>query len=468
MSQIIPVKLPIDLSQTSQTQPAADRDRLLEINQQFSELKSRLKEVELEKGILSRKIGDAKKSGQPADQFIQGTKQTSAMIKSIKSDITQLQIQATEILNQHTEQVSQPALPGHFSPKRPPNQSLSNVSIVVAQASDAERWTQYVESHPNSSVYHRYEFQTVIQKSFGHHTIYLMALDDNNAVQGILPAVQLNSPIFGNYVVAMPYFNYGGALASSEDIEQQLMKQLTQQALELEATHIEFRDTQPQQNYLQKTEKCSLILQLPDTPEKLWDQIGTKVRAQIKKAESTGLSFKTGKQELLKDFYHVFAINMRDLGTPVYSIDFFKNILNTPQLDTRLAIVYHENRPVSCAFLIAYKGTMEIPWASTIRKANPLNANMFLYWNVLSAAIEAGNSHFDFGRSSKDANTFKFKTQWGAKPIQLFWHYWLKDSDELPELNPNNPKYKIAISIWKKLPIFITKIIGPHLVKYLP
>jgi FemAB-related protein (PEP-CTERM system-associated) len=233
-------------------------------------------------------------------------------------------------------------------------------------------------------------------------------------------------------------------------------------------SHIEYRDTRHRDGMPQKTEKNSLILKLPANPDQLWDDIGTKVRAQIKKAQGSDLAFKSGRHELLDDFYKVFAINMRDLGTPVYAKSFFRNLLDANSLDTRLVLAYRHQRPVSCAFLIRWHDTVEIPWASTLREANTYNANMFLYWNVLKHAIESGASFFDFGRSSKDAGTFKFKLQWGAQPQQLYWHYWLQGGGELPALNPNNPKFQLAIAVWQRLPVWLTRLMGPHLVKNLP
>ena len=178
-------------------------------------------------------------------------------------------------------------------------------------------------------------------------------------------------------------------------------------------------------------------------------------------------SFKTGKLELLKDFYQVFSTNMRDLGTPVYSPSFFENILSS-NLNTTIAVQYHLGTPVSCAFLIGYKGCLEIPWASTLRKANALDSNMVMYWNILKFACENTYHYFDFGRSSKDASTFKFKKQWGATPSQLHWHYLLPQGESLPALNPNNPKLKLVIWCWTKLPLAVANALGPLLARSLP
>ncbi|MGB0129445.1 MAG: peptidoglycan bridge formation protein FemAB, partial [Rhodocyclaceae bacterium] len=91
-----------------------------------------------------------------------------------------------------------------------------------------------------------------------------------------------------------------------------------------------------------------------------------------------------------------------------------------------------------------------------------------MYWSALKYACDAGFCTFDFGRSTHGEGTFKFKQQWGAEPEQSYWYYWLNEGQPLPQLNPGNPKYRLAIDIWRKLPVPLTKIIGPRIVRNIP
>lgn len=463
------LRFPLPLDDYRHVLNDGDLARLEQLNQRFAIVKADLKQLETDKGIASRRIGEAKKAGEPIDALKQQIQALSTRIAERRAQLGTL-TQEAEALLQPNEPAADPAprFPPHLA--RQPAQEATGGDSRIVQADDtlAAAWDTFVQHHPASNAYHQYAFRRVIEASFGHRTLYLAALDHTGALCGILPAVQLKSRTFGNYVVAVPFFNYGGALGRDDAIERQLMEALNQQADALGASHVEYRDTAPRPGLPQKTEKASLILKLPRQPEQLWQDIGSKVRAQIKKADSFDLVFRTGKLELLDDFYKVFAINMRDLGTPVYGKAFFANLLREPSLNTRLALVYRHGKPVSCGFLLSYHGTQEIPWASTLRTANAFNANMFMYWNILRQAIESGHEYFDFGRSSKDAGTFKFKTQWGAQPAQLYWHYWLKGGGELPALNPDNPKFKLAIAVWQRLPVWLTTLIGPHVVKNLP
>lgn len=201
--------------------------------------------------------------------------------------------------------------------------------------------------------------------------------------------------------------------------------------------------------------------------ESQWASLDRKVRNQIRKAEKSGLTVEDGGASLVPEFHTVFARNMRDLGTPVYARRFFDEILHAFPDEARVFVVRHGRRPVAASITLTDRGTTEVPWASSLREMNDKAPNMLLYWAMLRLAIDRGSRRFDFGRSSPGAGTYRFKEQWGARPVPLVWEY-AGLSGELPDLSPANPKYRLAIAVWQRLPLSITKVVGPHLVRHLP
>jgi serine/alanine adding enzyme len=344
------------------------------------------------------------------------------------------------------------------------------MAIRLLRNEDRERWDKYVVGSRISNCYQLIGWKNVIERSFGHKSYYLLAEDRENKVRGILPLVQLKSALFGNFIISLPYFNYGGICADNEEISTLLLTEAAVIASEKNAEHIELRHTHLISNGLPvKTSKISMRLELPQKAEELFNSFSSKLRSQIKRPEKVGMYVKSGREEELESFYDVFSTNMRDLGTPVYSKEFFKNILEEFPDTTRINTVYAKRGDtVASGFLVGFKNILEIPWASSLRRYNQYSPNMLLYWSALTFACENGYKIFDFGRSTPGEGTYKFKEQWGAKAVQLYWHYWLRNGGPLPELNHKNPKYKLAIKIWKKLPVPITNIIGPKIVKYLP
>ncbi len=347
----------------------------------------------------------------------------------------------------------------------------SPVPYSIRRLGDGEEaaWDAFLDTRREATLYHRARWRRLIETLFGHEGWYLYAAGESGEMLGILPLIRLRSRLFGDYLVSMPYVNYGGAIGVSPDIEQALMRAACEQAQQAGVGHIEFRDTlQRPAEWSVRTDKLVMELALPTSPEALWDGFTPKLRAQIRRPQREQTEVAHGGVELLPEFYRVFARNMRDLGTPVYAYEFFSAIMAAFPGAARIVLVRHQQRPVAAAFLLGHGERLEIPWASSLREYNQMGVNMLLYWEVLRGAIEGSYRIFDFGRSSADSGTYRFKKQWGAEPRQLYWHYWLADGQGMPQLTPSSPKYQLAIRLWKRLPVFVANRLGPYIVKNLP
>jgi FemAB-related protein (PEP-CTERM system-associated) len=342
-----------------------------------------------------------------------------------------------------------------------------SIGILINEEEPA--WDAFVASCQNTSVYHQSAWRHMITALFGHETYYLRAISTRGGIVGILPLVRLRSRLFGDYLVSMPYFNYGGAIAVSTEIETALMKNACTLASDLGSTHIEFRDTVKRNgDWTLWTNKVVMELALPESTEALWARLGSKLRAQIKRPSKADVEVDIGGRDLLPQFYSVFCRNMRDLGTPVYPTAFFASILDVFPKSAFLTVVHLAGKPVAAGFLLGFKDRLEIPWASSLRKHNRLGVNMLLYWEALKSAIDKGYRIFDFGRSTRNSSTYRFKLQWHPTERQLYWYYWLRSGETMPDLTPDNPKYRLAVRLWRELPLAVTNFLGPRIVKNLP
>jgi FemAB-related protein (PEP-CTERM system-associated) len=334
---------------------------------------------------------------------------------------------------------------------------------VAAGLSDA-----YVAAHPHGSPYHRRAWLDVIQAAFGHRTTYLVA-ETSGAIAGVLPLVFFKSALFGRFAVSMPFLNYGGVLADNSRVERVLLERAIEVTRRAGGSHLELRHTRQHFPELAaKRHKVAMDLRLEATVELQWAALDRKVRNQVRKAEKSNLTAESGGVELLPAFYEVFAHNMRDLGTPVYSSRFFREVLTTFPDQTRVFVVRAAGRPVAASLVLWNGQTIEVPWASALREFNPLCVNIFLYWQMVQFAVGRGFTTFDFGRSTPGEGTFVFKKQWGAEPRELVWEYWTAGGAPLPSLNPANPKFDLAIRTWQRLPLWLANTLGPAVVRNIP
>ncbi|MEZ5560432.1 MAG: FemAB family PEP-CTERM system-associated protein [Pseudomonadales bacterium] len=342
--------------------------------------------------------------------------------------------------------------------------------VTVFEVDDGEqgRWNGYLERSRTATLYHRYEWRGLIRRVFGKHSLYLAARDADGRWAGVLPLVHMKSPLFGNFMVSMPYVNYGGAIADTPEVLQALVDAAQRKARELGCRHVEFRHDAPSELDLPvSTRKVTMLLTLPENEDALWSGFKPKLRAQIRRPEKAGAQFAIGGAELLREFYDVFAVNMRDLGTPVYTRRFFEAVLDTFS-EARVGVVRMEGKPVASGLVLGYGRRLEIPWASSLRSHNKFSPNMMLYWRLLQWALSNGYDTFDFGRCTRDSGTYRFKRQWGAEEHPLFWYYWLRDGGALPELNADNPAFATLVALWRRLPVAVTRVMGPPIVKHLP
>lgn len=360
------------------------------------------------------------------------------------------------------------AFPQRFTLTRSAIGAPSQVSISEAAQHDAQEVEHFVESHPNGTPYHLLQWKQIIENCFSHQSTYYLARDRQDEIIGLLPITWQKTRFFGTHGISLPYVNYGSALTLHPAITAQLINHAISDGAKRNLDYLEFRDTKDGYSLPSLQHKVSMLLQLPASDTELDKNLGSKVRSQIKQGTRNGFRFSLGHQELLTDFYRVYSRNMRDLGTPAYHRLFFSSICKELPDLSKVAVLYLNDRPVSGGFLISYKKMLEIPWASTIKSYNKLNANMVFYRELLSYGINSGHQWFDFGRSTRGSNTYNFKKQWGAVPVNLHWYYWLGKGEKLPNINPSNKKYAFLIAMWKKLPLLMAQHIGPTIAKDLP
>jgi FemAB-related protein (PEP-CTERM system-associated) len=385
------------------------------------------------------------------------------------------------------------------------------MNVRLATGTDQAAWDEYVRSFPGATLYHLFGWKRVVEKTYDHKSYYLIAAEcskgtvpnqngldhqtkplvhtfqpENEKITGILPLVHLKHFLFGNSLISLPFFDMGGVLADDPGTEKALLLEAIMLAEKLGTESIELRHTQPllcsdelesapdeepaatsyklpaaSWGVQTRSHKVRMLLDLPGSSDSLLKSLKSKVRSQVKKPLKEGLYARVAQLELLDDFYHVFSFNMRDLGSPVHSRELMRNVLVEFPKDSKIVVVYKGNQPLACSLVVGFKETLENPWASAIRKYSRLSPNMLLYWTMLEYACDHGYTCFDFGRSSRNGGTYKFKKQWGATPTPLYWHYMLMDGDAIDVGASEKSRFDQALRFWQKLPVSVTRILGP-------
>lgn len=342
------------------------------------------------------------------------------------------------------------------------------MQIIRCDRSQEEAWNAFVQASPQASFYHRAEWRSINERCFGHDVVHLAALDGARMV-GVFPLVRLKSLLFGNIACSMPFVNYGGPCGETPAIVQALLDAAATVAAEWRSDYVEVRSTRHLGDaYPCSDHKVSMTVTLESDPDILWNRFKTGQRQDIRRAYKNGFTAKFGP-ELIGDFYAILSDSWRELGTPIYRRDYLETILAAFPGATRLCVVYAgDGTPAAGAFDGLHNGIVEGMWLGMRNQYRKDMVGYVLYWELIKHACENGHRRFHLGRSSKDSGGEAFKKKWNAEMEQLYWHYMLRTRTAMPSLNPDNPKYQLAIRAWRKLPLPVTQMIGPFIARSIP
>jgi serine/alanine adding enzyme len=329
--------------------------------------------------------------------------------------------------------------------------------------------TEFTLAAPARALSRHPAWVNVFRDGLGH-TPLVIETRRGARTTGILPLMFVRSTLFGRFLVSLPYLSTAGVVAESPRTSERLVESAIDLARQLRVRYLELRHEAPIEHpALNATysSKVHLRLALPDFPGPLWESFKPSVRNLVRKGEKYKLTVHWGARDLLDEFHHVLAVNMRDLGTPVYGRKFFRAILKQFPAHAEVCVVRYEGRPVAGGLLLHGKGVTEIPSASSLREFKHTSANMLMYWKILERCIERGQNVFDFGRSTIDSGTYQFKKQWGAEAHPTCWQYHLRFGSAVA-MRSENPKYQQLIALWQRMPVWLTRAIGPTIVRGIP
>jgi serine/alanine adding enzyme len=329
-------------------------------------------------------------------------------------------------------------------------------------------WNAYVLQHPESTFYHLYEWKNVVEGAYGHTPIYLVARE-NGKITGVLPLFRMKSLILGSKMISLPFGSYGGMCADDAKTERALLNSAIERTNDLSLDYLELRfRNEKELGLIPDLTYNTMVLELDRDPDRVWkEKINKKVRNATRKAIKSDLTVDQGNH-YLKEFYELYAMSMAYLGTPVHSFRFFEMILKEFPENSGIFVAKKDGKVLAALMMLGFREYFISGWEASDRDSLSLNPNNILYWESIKFACEQGFGYFDFGRSIQDSGTFRFKKPWGAESHQLHYHYHLNRRNTVPNSSTTSESRNRFSKKWKKIPLPITKVIGPILRRSLP
>lgn len=342
----------------------------------------------------------------------------------------------------------------------------------------SDAWDAFVSESVGGTFCHLSAWRAVLAEGL-RHDLRLLAAQDEGSLRGVMPLSAVRGPL-GSFLVSMPFLNYGGPIGTPEAV-----RALAEHAVEAgRAMGVDLVELRCRARTWREGEgapgagarlppgvrvsgrRVTVVLPLPDDPDDLWRALRSKVRSQVRRPMKEDMTARFGAGEL-DAFYSVFARNMRDLGTPVLPLRFFRSIVDRLPEQARVGVVYHGDTPAAAGFGFLWRAELEITWAGSLRDLARLAPNMLLYWEFMRHAVESGASTFNFGRCPPGGGTHRFKLQWGGADEELPWLQW-SPGDTAGTPSPASGKLALATRLWRRLPVSVATLLGPPIARTIP
>ena len=346
------------------------------------------------------------------------------------------------------------------------NSLLTIRRLLPQDIAMATWWDDFVLACPEATFFHRAGWQKIVREVFGHDT-YFLYVEAHGQIQGVLPLAHVNSWLFGNSLVGLPFAVYGGVAALSEQAVEALEMEAQKIAERLGVAHLELRNVKPRHADW-PTQDLYVTFRKEILPEEDANllAIPRKQRAMVRKGIKNGLV--SERDSSVDRFFALYADNVHRHGTPAMPKKYFKALLKEFGADCEiLTVTASDGHPLSSVLSFYFRGEVLPYYAGDDEAARDLAANDFKYWELMRRSCERGLKVFDYGRSKQGTGSYAFKKNWGFEPRPLHYEYRLYNRDAIPQNNPSNAKYKLLIAAWRRLPVGLANWLGPFVVRNL-
>lgn len=341
----------------------------------------------------------------------------------------------------------------------------TDLRVGTLDESTATRWDAFVESCPQATFFHRAGWKTVVEKSFGH-TVHGLFVECDGALRAVVLLGHIRSRLFGNALISNPFCVYGGIAALDDVAAAALDEAACALARRLGVDYLEYRNRSRQ--YPARPNKDLYVTfrkELAPTAEENLLSIPRKQRAMIRKGMQAGLVSVIDAD--VERCHQLYADSVRNLGTPVFGKSYFRNLAQQFGPACEVLTVTHQGRAVSSVLSFYFRDEVLPYYGGGGNAARDLKANDFMYWELMRRSCERGVRMFDYGRSKEGTGSYSFKKNWGFEPEPLYYEYQLINARAIPNVSPTNPKYRLFIDLWKRLPLPVTRLIGPCIARNL-
>lgn len=335
---------------------------------------------------------------------------------------------------------------------------------------DSPQWEQLVSTHPDGTLYHTLAWRDIVRDVFGHEPRYLVA-EASGRITGGLPLFLVRHPLLGSKLISLPYdVGAGGPIAADPATETALIDQAIALARSLRVGYLELRSGTPRESLDRAglTRSEPVIISEMDLGDEaaVWSRVRKDHLKAIRKAETRGIRITSAATaDDYAAFYDVYLQVFREFGTPPYGARYFSCLWERLHATgaARLLLARLDGRCVGGLLLFCGGRIIVSKFAACLAEAVPLRAYAALYGEAIRLSVPLGYRSLSWGTSSRSqTGLVDFKEGWGAVSRSAAV-YQMPIRGAAPSIERYYDSNGLAQRAWRRLPLSVTRAIGPSL-----
>lgn len=343
-----------------------------------------------------------------------------------------------------------------------------SLTVRSFEPTDAPAWDAFVLRHPLGTPFHLTAWRASIQETFGFRCRSLLAVREDE-VAGVLPLFEVKNPLSGRALISSPFAVYGGALFDSPETAAALREAVERLGRELGVQYVELRNAfeAQQLGFAPVRRYATFTHPIAPSSEQIIASLGRNARNMVRKALRQPFTMERAVSPDV--FFDLYSRNLRRLGTPAFPRRHFENLLKHYGDSADIREVKLDGKTAAAVFTLYFRDQILPYYGASDPSFNAAAPNNFMYFELMRWGAANGFHWFDFGRSKKEGSgSYVFKSHWGMTERELPYEMLLVKRKSLPNISPNNPRFDLAIRLWRLLPLAVTRLIGPPLIRWFP
>jgi FemAB-related protein (PEP-CTERM system-associated) len=338
----------------------------------------------------------------------------------------------------------------------------------LADGGDCEAIDRYVADHPRAQLFHRPQWSRAVERGCGARSHYLVLESPSGDLRGLLPLSEIRSPFFGNSMVSTGFGIGGGILADDSEAVDRLGEAGWALAQERGCAEMELRGGGTPSGRWKPIEGvyATFAGELPSGDEAILLSIRRRQRALVRRAGEVGYEFRVGNgPDDLESHYQAYSVSMRNHGTPMFPRGLFRAMAAEFGADAEIVTALKDGKAACSVFSFYFKDTIYPYWIGSTPVGRLGRADAATYYEMMRRGSQRGCTRVDFGRSKVGTGAYDFKVNWGLEPEPLVYMVRTAEGARPREVNPLDPKYRLKIAVWQKLPLAVANRIGPFIAR---